>query len=578
VAKIQPSAFHQARTPNLGDCRREGWRFTLELDRNTSDVKRRDGFVGITLLRACVPIALLCGLFFRFYHIDRKVFWDDEIYSAMRIVGESEEDAIRQAAAAHTATDLQKILHPGPLERDPSLQGTVDGLIHEEPQHPPVYFALAHLWSDRFGNSVRVLRLFSAIVGVLAIPAMFWLCLELFGSQRAGWIGAALIATSPIAVLYSQEIRDYSSWALTLLVMGASLLRALRLQTIRAWALYAAALAFGLYVYVLSIVTALGFAVVVALDGWKRHGTKPYALISFGAGFLLFSPWLFILAGGMDAVHRGTATILSQRLGSAYILEKLVASLRLNFFDYNLQSTTLNLLLSIPVLLLVGYALYFCRTLPLRTWAFIYTMLVFTTVPLVVHDLLFGGILTVQTRYFIPAFLACDLALVGLFDSALSRTAGRGARVSAWSAIFVLVLVGRVSSCAVSAQATSWWTTFDERSIAIARTINASSNPLFVSDNYIGYVLSVAEYLRPNVAVHIRSVCYLCVTKEPEQIGSRVDHQLAGSSDVYLLGPSPALQARVQTALVRLERHTRYWCIDVRANCASPLRLWRWVQ
>jgi uncharacterized membrane protein len=532
----------------------------------------------ITLLGACVLVALSCGLFFRFYHIDRKVFWDDEIYSAIRIVGYREEDVIKMAAGAQTAADLQAILHPGTLRRAPSLARTVDGLIHEEPQHPPIYFALAHLWSNRFGNSVGALRLFSAIIGVLAIPAMFWLCFELFGTARAGWIGAALIAISPVAVLYSQQIRDYSLWTVALPIMGASLLRAMRLQTVRAWTLYSLALAFGLYVYVLTVVTAVGFAVFVAANRSKRHGAKVYAFFSFAAGFLLFLPWFLIVVRGMDAVHRGTASMLTQRMSWTYILEKLAASLRLNFFDYNLQSPAISLMLSLPVLLLVGYALYFCVSrLPRRTWTFIAALLFFGTVPIVVHDLLFGGMLTAQTRYFIPAYLACDLALVGLFDSAVASTGTRSAVAGMWNAVFVLVLAGRLSSCAVSSQATTWWTTLDERSIAVAQTINASPVPLFVSDNYIGYVLSVAEYLRPDLAVHIRSACYLCTAKDPEAIGTHFDREVAASSDIYLLGPSPQLQAMVQATLTRSGR-THYWCIEVRANCDSQLRLWRWVQ
>ncbi len=532
--------------------------------------------VRITLLGVCVAIALSCGFFFRFYHIDRKVFWDDEIYSAIRIVGYREDDVIRIAAAARTAADLQGIVHPGSLRRDPSVQDTVVGLVLEDPEHAPLYYVLAHLWSNRLGDSVRALRMFSAVIGVLAIPAMFWLCFELFRSPRAGWIGAALIATSPIAVLYSQQIREYSLWTVALSVMGAALLRALRLQTISAWAVYAAALAFGLYIDTLTIFTAAGFAAFVALDGWKRRGTKPYALIAFAVGFLAFSPWLLVLVRGSDAVLRGASIMLKERFGAAYILERLIASLRLNFFDYNVQSMGLSLILSLPVLALVGYALYFCRTLPLRVWGFIAALLLFPIVPLLVHDLLFGGMLTAQTRYLIPAYLACDLALVGLFNSVLTGAA-RGIRAAMWSAVFLVVLAGRFSSAAVSAQATSWWTSFDERSIPIARTINAAPNPLFVSDNYIGYVLSVAEYLRPNVAVQIRSTCYLCVAKENEEAGMHFDPQLAGPSDIYLLGPSPTLQANVRVALNRWDR-TRYWCIDVRANCASPLKLWRWVQ
>jgi uncharacterized membrane protein len=526
---------------------------------------------------ACVAIAIVCGLFFRFYHVERKVFWDDEIFSAMRIVGDREESVIKAAAEARTAADLQAILHPGPLRAKNSVFATVDGLINEEPQHPPIYFVLAHLWSDPFGDSLKALRMFSAVVSVLALPAMFWLCFELFGSARAGWIGVALIATSPVAVLYAQELRDYGLWTVALLLLGASLLRAMRLQTPRAWALHAAMLAFSLYVYVLSLVTALGLAVFVALDSRKQR-RPAFGWLSFAAGFALFLPWLAIIVTRFDQVSRGTATIFAQRSSAAYTLQKLAGSLRLNFFDYNLQATRLNLALSILVLALVAYALYFLwRTTPFRTWGFVFALLTSATVPIVAHDLLFSGMLTAQTRYFIPAFLAADLALVGLFGAVLaSASFGRTARI--WSAVFALVLLGRISSCAVSSQATSWWNDFDERSIAVAQTINASAKPLFVSDNYISYVLSVAEYLRPDIPVSVRASCYLCSMKSVTVVGADFGEQLRRSSDVYLLGPSQVLQARVEGSLERSRGRARYWCIDIRKNCAGELRLWRWVE
>jgi hypothetical protein len=129
----------------------------------------------------------------------------------------------------------------------------------------------------------------------------------------------------------------------------------------------------------------------------------------------------------------------------------------------------------------------------------------------------------------------------------------------------------------VSSQATSWWNDFDERSIAVAQTINASARPFFVSDNYVAYVLSVAEYLRPDVPVSVRSSCYLCSAEAAEDTAGDIAQQLRDSSDVYLLGPSQTLQTSVATSLKRSGDRAHYWCIDVRKNCTSTLRLWRWV-
>ena len=96
-----------------------------------------------------------------------------------------------------------------------------------------------------------------------------------------------------------------------------------------------------------------------------------------------------------------------------------------------------------------------------------------------------------------------------------------------------------------------------------------------LSDNEIGYVLSLAEYLRPDVTVGVRAACYICTERMPG-----ISDPAAGlnaASDVYLLGPSKALQVEVVRALQYPRKRPRYWCIDVRKNCASTLRLWRWI-
>ncbi|HTV72438.1 MAG TPA: glycosyltransferase family 39 protein [Candidatus Acidoferrales bacterium] len=528
------------------------------------------------LLRACVAIAVVCGLFFRFYHLDRKVFWLDETYSAIRAAGYSEEQVIAAAAAAHTAADLQAILFSRSVRHAP-LRATVDGLVNEEPEHTPLYYLLAHLWVDAFGDSVTMMRLLSAIIGVLALPAMFWFCSELFRTAQAGWIGVALIAVSPPAVLYAQEARDYVLWTVTLVLACAALARALRLQTAAAWALQTILLTVTFYVSFLSVFEVLGFALFVALDTWhdRRGAAGPW--LSFAAVIALISPWLVVLFTRMAQVNRGLGTTsAAHHYGVMYVMQRVASSLRLNFFDYELQSTLLSTLLLVATLALVAYALRWLQhTQPPRVWGLVYTLIAAAILPLVAHDLLSSGTL-LQTRYLIPAFIGVDVALAGFFDSALrSGTSRIPARL--WSAVFVAVLGGGIASCAVSSRATTWWNKYDERAIALAQTIDAAPQPLLASDNYVANVLTVAHYLRPDVAVHIRSICYLCTATTAPLAATDLDGELHHASDVYLLGPSPSLQAGVKAELARSDRRLRYWCIDVHNNCPGPLHLWYWI-
>ena len=82
------------------------------------------------------------------------------------------------------------------------------------------------------------IRLLSALISLLAFPAMYWLCLELFNSKLISWAAVSLIAISPFHVLYAQEARDSSLWIVSFFVLRAALLWAIRKKQILPWIVY----------------------------------------------------------------------------------------------------------------------------------------------------------------------------------------------------------------------------------------------------------------------------------------------------------------------------------------------------
>jgi mannosyltransferase len=74
---------------------------------------------------------------------------------------------------------------------------------------PPLYYALAWLWTQVTGNGEWGLRFLSALAGVATIPVAFFVGRELRGG-RAGVIAAALVAVNPMLLWYSQEARAYA--------------------------------------------------------------------------------------------------------------------------------------------------------------------------------------------------------------------------------------------------------------------------------------------------------------------------------------------------------------------------------
>lgn len=75
--------------------------------------------------------------------------------------------------------------------------------------HPPLYYLLLRYWSMIFGSSEVVLRIPSLIFGVGTIYLTYLIGKKLF-SKNVGLTASLLLATSGLAVYYSQEARMYS--------------------------------------------------------------------------------------------------------------------------------------------------------------------------------------------------------------------------------------------------------------------------------------------------------------------------------------------------------------------------------
>ncbi|MBD5656449.1 MAG: glycosyltransferase family 39 protein, partial [Candidatus Eremiobacteraeota bacterium] len=169
-------------------------------------------------LRVVLAVAILAGVFFRVYHLDRKVYWEDEVVGTVRALGYTEAHIVAVAPGIADAAGLQKYFHPAtPAMGGDRLADTVKSLAAEDPQHPPLYYVLSHVWMDRFGSSVAAIRALPVLFGLLALPVAYWLAFELFGSATIALLATALLAISPFHVLYAQEAREYSLWTLAIL-------------------------------------------------------------------------------------------------------------------------------------------------------------------------------------------------------------------------------------------------------------------------------------------------------------------------------------------------------------------------
>jgi mannosyltransferase len=148
--------------------------------------------------------------------------------------------------------------------------GKMLGLIPKSESTPPLYYCVAWVWARVFGNGEAGLRSLSALAGTLTVPVAYGAARKLI-SERAGLVAAALTASNPFLIWYSQEARSYS--LLVLLTATALLAFAYAradptARTLLAWVL-ASALALATHYYALLAIVPQAIW-LLASHWWRR--------------------------------------------------------------------------------------------------------------------------------------------------------------------------------------------------------------------------------------------------------------------------------------------------------------------
>ncbi|NOZ29914.1 MAG: hypothetical protein GXP39_17940 [Chloroflexi bacterium] len=168
--------------------------------------------------------------------------------------------------------------------------------------HPPLYYALLHVWIALWGPDPIALRSMSILLGALIIPIAYLVGRELAG-PRAGLWATAIVAFSPLHVYYSQEVRMYGLVAA--LGLGATYCAARILGLTRSgdapparstWIGYILLALAALYTQYYAAMLPLGFT-LYALWHWRHY---PRRLVRWlGAQIVIalaYLPWVLYAA------------------------------------------------------------------------------------------------------------------------------------------------------------------------------------------------------------------------------------------------------------------------------------------
>lgn len=484
------------------------------------------------ILRLLAMAAILLGVLFRFMYLDQKVYWADEAFTSLRVAGYTVQE-VAHDLYGNRPISVAAFQQYQQLNAEKQVADTVNGLISEEPQLTPLYFVALRFWAQQFGTSVAAIRSFSAVLSLGAIGAMYWLCLTLFSSRLAAWVGAALFAVSPFHVLYAQEARPYS--LLTLIILGSSIccLRALHSPIKqRRWGLYSATVAIGLYSHLFSGLAFLAHGIYLFGLSRFRLSKSMWAYLSACVlGVVAFLPWAIAIGANRQQAETMTSWA-DEKFSTLDLIRVWIGNLSRLCFDLGISASTtpahILWLNAIPVLLfflLFVYALYFLyKRTAAPIYGFVFSLIGPTVVLLWLPDLISGGRQSTAPRYSIALFIGIQLALTYLFSSkladlapqpALKRPSGTHPRTAArfssphnllWSLVLAATFACNLISCTASLPATVWWhksPSYTRHIPTAATVINQTEAPLLIVipevDGDLMRVESLAYALNPNV-------------------------------------------------------------------------------
>ena len=561
---------------------------------------------------------VVLGLALRLCGLSEKIVWHDEVATRVLAAGSTMAAQMQGLYSAQVMTVAkvltyqqvqgqpvrsQPLQNPQELSQarqDPQARGAqheysssvlelVLDLARHDPQHPPLYYVLAKVWVNVWGDSVLALRTLSVIFSVLALPALYWLMRELAASRRAAMLAVLFMGVSPLFILYGQEAREYALWSLTLLLSSAALLRARRLSQLgslssvrRAWFLYGCCMLIAVYTSLstlsLILVQLLYVALVTRLR-WSRALVG--FMLSLSAVGLLFLPWALNLLRNFEAFSASMAWSSVIVIPRTAVLRILSLNVTRNVFDFwpeVVQDQWLPITASVACTTVVLCAcVWAIKSSPRATRLYLLLLLVLPTAMLLMPDLLFGGIRSTNARYLMPVWLGVLAALALAFDQALTRAnravlCGQPSRcqnvfftrqrvvVQLWSAVGCFVILALATDILHARQLAPWTKSLSISLPDVAKVINQSPHPLIVGNqerHHPGNLFALANLLKPEAKMQLVPIAL-------ESSWTLPAHQGA----VYLYSPTDQFRyalernSHVTTKLVVEDLFLQLWKVE----------------
>lgn len=489
-------------------------------------------------------LIILIGIAFKFYRLDYKLFWLDEVATVQHTSGlpDGGYTELVPVNEVKNITFYKDLYH---LKKQPlTLASQLKGIFTSRNLNP-LHYPLLTIWYRIVGDELFDFRLFSVFVFLLTLPFLFLLSKDLFRSNLAGWIAVSLYAVSPFIHLFAQEARYYILWSFILAVLHYLFLEGIKRNNLKWWGGYAFAAALALYASPVSSIIILGHIIFVLLT---RKDLIKVSAASIAVGFILYLPWALNLYFNFDKIasslswhstaeHPGS--FLFPLFGQIFYLVSIF-SFPLDFL-YAFQRTSTDIppeaqgafLLILASLIIITMSFVFLLKKTRReTKYFLLLIILPGLLFFYFSDLLRNGITSWWWRYLI--FIATGIILV--MTNLLSEKIEKGSLP--YSIIFIALTLIGISSIQKISKARHWYLGRDwDVYIEDARFFSTARKPLLITDfslnhGMINSMITIFECKSENIDI-------LRASPDIDNIEGKINSK--GYSDIYVFHASDEL-------------------------------------
>lgn len=456
--------------------------------------------------KVLIVVILVLRIFLSFANLDQKPYNADEVRGFYRIAGYTRTQIVEEVFNGEIISAEKILTYQVPTSAK-GLPDTMSALAGNS-EHTPLYYVLSRFVISIFKDPFAA-RVLSVIFGFACLPAVYWLCYELFGSRSVGWIAVGLISVSPYLILLSQGARQYSLFGLATLICTTALLRAIRKNDKLSWVICTLTLIFGFYSHLFFVFVAFGYCLYILSLGLKqiRSYLVPF-IVSMSVAFLAFLPWIIVILTSLNEIQEKTQWVSKRNSNISILIRGLLKNLGSSFLNWNNSIPRIEPYSSYLIFGLLLISLYFLiRFTPRRVWSLVVISIVLTPLVLVTADLILGGGRSLQSRYLLPSVLFVQISVAYFLTKCMIFSLYTWEKVFWRFAYLAIVFVGVISAIIISK--TPGWDYLEQGATAnalnlkMAPLINVANRPVVISEATHSFVLGLSHLVNKDVEFQV---------------------------------------------------------------------------